>query len=43
MLGSEDDDVPMDEDGVAPQKKAKGDLSEYNLDNYDEEEEGAGM
>ena len=44
LVGSEDDDVAMDEDGAAPQKatKPKGDLSEYNLDNYDEEEDGAG-
>ncbi|KZV60912.1 WD40 repeat-like protein [Peniophora sp. CONT] len=41
----EDDDVPMDQDGAAPQKSAKpkGDLSEYNLDNYDEEEDSAGQ
>ena len=44
LVGSEDDDVAMDEDGAAPQKatKPKGDLSEYNLDNYDEEEDGSG-
>ena len=38
-----DDDVPMDEDPLdgqgKPASKKPGDLSEYNLDNYDEDED----
>ncbi|KAI0033541.1 WD40-repeat-containing domain protein, partial [Vararia minispora EC-137] len=40
--GSEDDDVAMDDGDLSDQKpvKSKGDLSEYNLDEYDDEDVG---
>ncbi|KAI0046584.1 transducin family protein/WD-40 repeat family protein [Auriscalpium vulgare] len=41
----DEEDEPMDEDGAVakakPADKAKGDLSKYNLDDYDEDNSGA--
>ena len=42
MGASEDGDVSMDQDGVddeaKPKEKRNGELAEYDLDNYDDEE-----
>jgi hypothetical protein len=41
-FASEDEDEPMDQDNLSTQEpaKAKGELSEYNLDDYDNDDHG---